>query len=272
MVRATRRTLPYARSREPEPIDRAREHRRMLVLQSAATRSRSAGASAAFVVALTSLRGRNFGSRWMLRASSTRASHRGARLGTRGAPGGPRLRPAARRRARRSGRPEVRSPGRGTPAIPFWRAPAAAARVAQPAAHARVHRAGEQGPRRGQRRLRASPRDGDQRHPRGGWRRASSAPLRNSGQSSSRKRTPWWASVTSPGRGPSPPPTRPTSDTVWCGARNGRARERLRDAESSPATLWMAVTSSASSFDSGGSRPGSRRASIVSAGAGRAGS
>ena len=45
-------------------------------------------------------------------------------------------------------------------------------------------------------------------------------------------------------------------------AKGPRARQAA-EAESSPATLWMAVTSSASSLVSGGSRPGRRRASMV---------
>jgi hypothetical protein len=43
----------------------------------------------------------------------------------------------------------------------------------------------------------------------------------NSGRAS-RQRTPWWASDTSPGIGTWPPPIRPTSEIVWCGARQGR--------------------------------------------------
>ncbi len=54
-----------------------------------------------------------------------------------------------------------------------------------------------------------------------GWRNTSSAPRLNSG-SSSRKSTPWWASEISPGPGIVPPPSRPTSEMVWCGARIGR--------------------------------------------------
>ena len=54
-----------------------------------------------------------------------------------------------------------------------------------------------------------------------GWRSISSTLRANSG-SSSRNRTPLCARLTSPGRGmPDPPPIRPASDTVWCGARNG---------------------------------------------------
>ena len=55
-----------------------------------------------------------------------------------------------------------------------------------------------------------------------GWRSASSDERANS-DSSSRNSTPWWASVTSPGAGWAPPPTRPDGEIVWCGARNGRA-------------------------------------------------
>src|SRR5256885_2134814 len=54
-----------------------------------------------------------------------------------------------------------------------------------------------------------------------GWRSTSSTFLRNSG-SSSRNNTPPWARLTSPGRGYEPPPMRPASEMVWCGARNGR--------------------------------------------------
>jgi len=46
-----------------------------------------------------------------------------------------------------------------------------------------------------------------------GWRRSSRTFLRNSG-SSSRNSTPWWARLTSPGRGTSPPPMSPASVTV----------------------------------------------------------
>ena len=70
-----------------------------------------------------------------------------------------------------------------------------------------------------------------------GWRSISRTLRANSG-SSSRKRTPLCARLTSPGRGiPEPPPIRPASETVWCGARNGpldeqasARREDARDA------------------------------------------
>ena len=60
-----------------------------------------------------------------------------------------------------------------------------------------------------------------------GWRRTSSVRRLNSG-SSSRKSTPLWARLISPGDGIEPPPTRPASLIVWCGERNGRdGQERL---------------------------------------------
>ena len=46
-----------------------------------------------------------------------------------------------------------------------------------------------------------------------GWRSASSELRSNSG-SSSRKRTPWWASVTSPGAIRGPPPTSAAYEAV----------------------------------------------------------
>ena len=58
-----------------------------------------------------------------------------------------------------------------------------------------------------------------------GCRSTSSACRLNSGISS-RKSTPLCARLISPGRGIEPPPASATSETVWCGARNGRARER----------------------------------------------
>src|SRR4051812_26620789 len=58
-----------------------------------------------------------------------------------------------------------------------------------------------------------------------GWRRVSRAWPLYSG-SSSRKSTPLWARVISPGWGMRPPPTRPACEIVWCGARKGRTRMR----------------------------------------------
>ena len=96
--------------------------------------------------------------------------------------------------------------------------------------------------------------------------RAAGAAPRGSGaansESSSRNRTPRWASVTSPGAGSAPPPTRPDGEIVWCGARNGRCRTSPPP-WCSPATEWMRVTSSASGRVSGGRIDGRRRASIV---------
>ena len=60
-----------------------------------------------------------------------------------------------------------------------------------------------------------------------------------------------------------PPPTSATSETVWCGARKGRLETRPVPGDTSPATEWMAVTSSASSNVSGGRTPPSRLAIIV---------
>ena len=66
----------------------------------------------------------------------------------------------------------------------------------------------------------------------------------------------------SPGRIGWPPPSSAASEIVQCGARTGRAVTRGRPS-SRPATLWMAVTSIASSSVSGGRIDGRRRASIV---------
>ncbi len=71
---------------------------------------------------------------------------------------------------------------------------------------------------------------------------------------------PWWASDASPGRGGEPPPTSAAAEAVWCGARSTRSPQRA--ALNAPATLRIAADSSASSCDSGGSRPARRRASI----------
>ena len=88
-------------------------------------------------------------------------------------------------------------------------------------------------------------------------RSASSASRRNS-QSSSRKRTPRWASVTSPGRGGLPPPISPAAEIVWWGARKGRAP--ASGSARRPQALAIRATSSASSRVSGGRIDGSRRA------------
>ena len=95
-----------------------------------------------------------------------------------------------------------------------------------------------------------------------GWRRPSRAETRNSGNSS-RNRTPRCARLTSPGRGVAPPPTRPTAEMVWCGARNGRRTTSATPGGSTPATLCTRVTSIDSSTDSGGMIEGTRRASMV---------
>jgi hypothetical protein len=55
---------------------------------------------------------------------------------------------------------------------------------------------------------------------------------RNSGRSS-RNSTPLYPSGTSPGLGTWPPPIRPRSEIVWCGARNGRVVPRYF-----PRTAW----------------------------------
>jgi hypothetical protein len=54
-----------------------------------------------------------------------------------------------------------------------------------------------------------------------GYRKTSRTWRLNSG-SSSKNKTPWCASDTSLGTGTWPPPIRPTSEMVWCGARQGR--------------------------------------------------
>src|SRR4029453_4999551 len=58
---------------------------------------------------------------------------------------------------------------------------------------------------------------------------------------------------------------------AWWGARNGRTPMRPAPGPRSPAAENTWVTSSASSWPSGGSRPGRRLASIVLAAAGGAG-
>ncbi|OQC54303.1 MAG: hypothetical protein BWX54_02250 [Verrucomicrobia bacterium ADurb.Bin018] len=53
-----------------------------------------------------------------------------------------------------------------------------------------------------------------------GWRITSSTLRWNSGNSS-RNSTPLCARLTSPGNGCAPPPSKPASEIVWCGERNG---------------------------------------------------
>ena len=135
------------------------------------------------------------------------------------------------------------------------------ARVAEPAARAGVHRGDELERRPGRRRAPA-PRATVMRRSSSGWRSGSRTLRRNSG-SSSRKSTPRWASVTSPGRIGVPPPRSAASEIVQCGARTGRAVDERRGRRAGPATLWIAVTSIASSSVSGGRIDGRRRASMV---------
>ena len=94
-----------------------------------------------------------------------------------------------------------------------------------------------------------------------GWRSASSTSRPNSG-SSSQTRTPWSASVTSPGDIRGPPPTIPAYDTVWWGARTGGRRTSARTG-SPAATDATTVAASAASSSRSGSRPGIVRASSV---------
>jgi hypothetical protein len=60
-----------------------------------------------------------------------------------------------------------------------------------------------------------------------GWRKTSRTWRRHSGHAS-KKRTPWWASATSPGIGTWPPLIRPTSEMLWWGARHGRVGDQCR--------------------------------------------
>ena len=81
---------------------------------------------------------------------------------------------------------------------------------------------------------------------------------------SSRNSTPRWARLTAPGRAnPEPPPTSAATLDVWCGATNGGRVISGVLPDRRPATEWIAVTSSDSPSDSGGSSPGRRCASIV---------
>ena len=84
----------------------------------------------------------------------------------------------------------------------------------------------------------------------------------NSGNSS-RNNTPWCAKEISPGCGFPPPPTRATSDTVWCGERKGRFEIKVACSGSLPATEWILVVSNASAKCIGGNMVGRRLANIV---------
>jgi hypothetical protein len=95
-----------------------------------------------------------------------------------------------------------------------------------------------------------------------GWRSTSSTRRWNSG-SSSRKRTPLWARLASPGRGIIPPPMRPAWEMVWWGARNGRRPTSPSSRDSVPATECTFVVSMASAKVMAGRMVGIRRASIV---------
>jgi hypothetical protein len=77
-----------------------------------------------------------------------------------------------------------------------------------------------------------------------GWRNTSSTWRRNSG-SSSRKRIPWCASDTSPGRGTSPL-DQPHSGDGAMGVRHGRVVTTAARAPVRPATRWRRVVSRAS--------------------------
>jgi hypothetical protein len=67
---------------------------------------------------------------------------------------------------------------------------------------------------------------------------------------------------TSPGMGTWPPPMRPTSEMVWCGARHSRVVTRAVRSPVRPATRWRRVVSMASARVSAGKMVVSRRASI----------
>ncbi len=56
-----------------------------------------------------------------------------------------------------------------------------------------------------------------------------------------------------------PPPARPASEIVWCGARNGRSQSRPLPGRRRPATEWIWVASIATVNVSGGKIPGSER-------------
>ena len=136
-----------------------------------------------------------------------------------------------------------------------------AARIAAPAARAEVHRADELEP--GGKEQRPPTRATAITPSSSGCRSASRTARENSGSSSSR-RTPWWASVASPGRGPDCRHRRSAAaDAVWCGARNGGVRIRPACAGEHPGDRVDPRDLERASSSSGGRIPGSRRASIV---------
>ena len=97
-----------------------------------------------------------------------------------------------------------------------------------------------------------------------GSRNASRTLRLNSG-SSSRKRTPLWARLASPGFSRVPPPTKDTMDALWWGVRNGRVMTGLNSSES-PAVLaheWMRVVSRISVSVISGKMPGRHLAHSV---------
>jgi hypothetical protein len=81
--------------------------------------------------------------------------------------------------------------------------------------------------------------------------------------SSSRKRTPRWASVISPGRMGTPPPTSDGTDAEWCGARKGGRQRGAPVSGRSPAAEWITVTEIRSSSVRSARIPGSARARRV---------
>ena len=94
-----------------------------------------------------------------------------------------------------------------------------------------------------------------------GCRSTSRVVLLNSGNSSANK-TPLCAKEISPGWGVAPPPTRATSEMVWCGARNGRCEMSDIPLPNLPAMLCICVVSRLSPNDSGGKIEGRRLAII----------
>ncbi|KAG0764387.1 hypothetical protein G6F22_018233 [Rhizopus arrhizus] len=74
--------------------------------------------------------------------------------------------------------------------------------------------------------------------------------------------TPWCASDISPGQGGLPPPTSAAALALWCGARNGRCRQR-RGSSPSPLTEAIAASCSASVSSVSGNRLGRREANSV---------